>query len=99
MFRFHSSDGRRTSPQASSVPVAPRRRRAAGLPVGLVLALSAVLTASFGFPVPSATAASAHRAIGWYSSNWAGYMATTGTFAGVSGTWTVPKVSTSQSGF
>jgi len=99
MFRFHSSDRRRTSPQASSVLVAPRRRRAAGLPVGLVLALSAVLTASFGFAVPSAAAVSAHRAIGWYSSNWAGYMATTGTFASVSGTWTVPQVSTGQSGF
>ena len=97
MFRTGHSDVRRASPRLSGEPAAPRCRRAAGRPVGLIAVLSAVLVVSLA--VPSATAASGRRAVGWYSSNWAGYMTTRGTFASVSGTWVVPSVSTSQSGF
>jgi Peptidase A4 family len=48
--------------------------------------------------VPVATARSGHSAVRntWSASNWSGY-AETGTFTGVSGTWTVPAVAASSS--
>jgi peptidase A4-like protein len=47
----------------------------------------------------SSAASLEHHAIGWYSSNWAGYVTRTGTYTKVSGQWTVPSVSTRQTGF
>jgi hypothetical protein len=47
---------------------------------------NAPLAGTLGGPTPSAT---------WSASNWSGY-AETGTFTGVSGTWTVPAVSASS---
>jgi Peptidase A4 family len=48
--------------------------------------------------VPAATSRAGHASVRstWAASNWSGY-ATTGTFTGVTGTWTVPAVSATSS--
>lgn len=64
------------------------------------LALAALLAIS---PIPAATAPNSPGAVrstpgfvagplGWYSSNWAGYIVSGGTYTSVAGQWTVPRV-------
>jgi hypothetical protein len=67
----------------------------------LSLVLVATVEAAAGPTSAHSTSAASleHRAIGWYSSNWAGYVTRTGTYTKVSGQWSVPSVSTSQTGF
>jgi hypothetical protein len=69
--------------------------------VGLALLMSVMLAAGLGLSAPSVRAGVGleHHAVGWYSSNWSGYVKRSTTFTSVSGQWTVPSVSTSSSGF
>jgi hypothetical protein len=47
--------------------------------------------------VTAAGKAGTHTATAWTASNWSGYALPTGTYTGVSGTWTVPSVAASTS--
>lgn len=90
----------RMRPFAVASSVARRRRPPLGRSVvlsGLVLALASALVA----PASAATLASGAkvRNSGWMSANWAGYIVQHGPYTSVTGQWTVPGVSTSQSGF
>jgi hypothetical protein len=80
----------------------PSRAGRRGRPLRRPRPFAALLIALVvGVLTPASTAASAGGQWneGWVSGNWAGYIVTDGPYTSVSGQWTVPSVSTSQSGY